>query len=100
MVPWDWTGFVPLDLLILYDPDWSLFNRQQLNAIVQWISNGGKLLLVLGSHPLAPANPIAELLPFELRDVWRPNPTPASTKLRLTAPANVFSLPDMPASAA
>ena len=69
MVPWDWTGFVPLDLLILYDPDWNLFNRQQLNAITQWVSNGGKLLLVPGSHPLASANPIAQLLPLELQDV-------------------------------
>ncbi|MHC4323021.1 MAG: hypothetical protein ACYSUX_01975 [Planctomycetota bacterium] len=69
MVPWDWTGFVPLDVLILYDPDWNLFNTQQLNAITQWISNGGKMLLVQGSHPLAPANPIAKLLPFELKDV-------------------------------
>jgi len=69
MVPWDWTGFVPLDMLILYDPDWSLFNTQQLNAIAQWISNGGKLLLVPGSHPLAPSNPIARLLPIELKDV-------------------------------
>jgi len=69
MVPWDWTGFVPLDLLILYDPDWNLFNAQQLNAIVQWVSNGGKLLLIPGSHPLAPANPIAQLLPIELQDL-------------------------------
>jgi hypothetical protein len=69
MVPWDWTGFVPLDLLILYDPDWNLFNSQQLKAITQWVSNGGKLLFVPGSHPLAAANPIAQLLPFELQDV-------------------------------
>jgi len=69
MVPWDWTGFVPLDLLILYDPDWNLFNTQQLNAITQWVSNGGKLLLIPGSHPLAVANPIAQLLPIELHDL-------------------------------
>ncbi len=69
MVPWDWTGFVPLDLLILYDPDWNLFNAQQLNAIAQWVSNGGKLLLIPGSHPLAPANPLARLLPIELHDL-------------------------------
>ena len=69
MVPWDWTGFIPLDLLILYDPDWNMFNRQQLDAIAQWVSNGGKLLLVPGSHPLASANPIARLLPVELQDV-------------------------------
>lgn len=69
MVPWDWTGFVSLDLLILYDPDWNLFNQHQLNAIAQWVSNGGKLLLVLGSHPLSAKNPIAQLLPFELQNV-------------------------------
>ncbi len=69
MVPWDWTGFVSLDLLILYDPDWNLFNQHQLNAIAQWISNGGKLLLVLGNHPLSAKNPIVQLLPFELQNV-------------------------------
>jgi hypothetical protein len=69
MIPWDWTGFVSLDLLILYDPDWNLFNQHQLNAIAQWVSNGGKLLLVLGSHPLSAENPIVQLLPFELQDV-------------------------------
>jgi hypothetical protein len=68
MVPWDWTGFVSLDLLILYDPDWNQFNKNQLNAIAQWISNGGKLLLILGSHPLLGENPIAELLPFEVQE--------------------------------
>jgi hypothetical protein len=67
MVPWDWTGFVSLDLLILYDPDWNQFNKNQLNAIAQWISNGGKLMLILGSYPLLVENPIAELLPFEVQ---------------------------------
>jgi len=69
MVPWDWTGFVSLDLLILYDPDWNLFNNQQLKAIARWVSNGGKLLLVPGSHPLASANPVAQLLPVEMQDI-------------------------------
>jgi hypothetical protein len=67
MVPWDWTGFVCLDLLVLYDPDWSLFSENQLNAIVQWVSNGGRLLLVLGSRPLDRGNPIAQMLPFEFQ---------------------------------
>lgn len=69
MVPWDWTGFVSLDVLILYDPDWDQFNPHQLNAIAQWVSNGGKLLLVLGSHPLPAKNAIAQLLPVEVRQV-------------------------------
>lgn len=69
MVPWDWTGFTALDLLILYDPDWNLFNSQQLKAICQWVSNGGKLLLIPASHPLAAANPVSQLLPLEIHDV-------------------------------
>ncbi len=68
MVPWDWTGFVPLDILILYDPDWSQFKPEQLTAVAEWVSNGGKLLLVLGNHPLTASNPIASLLPCVPRD--------------------------------
>jgi hypothetical protein len=66
MAPWDWTGYSSLDLLILYDPHWDLLNRHQFKAIVEWVSNGGKLLLVLGSRPLPAENPIAGLLPFEV----------------------------------
>jgi len=69
MVPWDWTGFVSLDVLILYDPDWNQFDRRQLQAISQWVSNGGKLLLVLGTHPLAANNPIAQLLPVNIGQI-------------------------------
>jgi hypothetical protein len=69
MAPWDWTGFAGLDLLILYDPDWGQLNTHQQNAICQWVSNGGRLLVVLGSNPLTSANPLAQLLPFEIRDV-------------------------------
>jgi len=65
MVPWDWTGFASLDLLILYDPDWYRFNPHQLKAIARWVSNGGKLLLILGVHPLTRDNPIASLLGLE-----------------------------------
>jgi len=66
MVPWDWTGFVSLDVLILYDPDWDAFNQNQLQAIAQWVSNGGRLMLILGSHPLLADNPIADFIPFEV----------------------------------
>lgn len=69
MVPWDWTGFVSLDVLILYDPDWNQFDRRQLEAISQWVSNGGKLLLVLGTYPLAANNPIAQLLPVNIGQI-------------------------------
>jgi hypothetical protein len=67
LIPWDWTGYVSLDLLILYDPDWSLFNKEQLNAVSRWVSNGGRLLVILGSNQLLPDNPLSNLLPFEIQ---------------------------------
>ncbi|MHC4617032.1 MAG: hypothetical protein ACYTEQ_04680 [Planctomycetota bacterium] len=66
MVPFDWTGFASLDLLMLYDPDWTVFNRHQLSAVTQWVSNGGRLLIVLGSHPLPAENPLGDIFPFEV----------------------------------
>jgi len=64
--PWDWTGYASLDLLVLCDPDWSLLRPQQLQAIREWISNGGTALLVLGQHPLSPDNPLTDFLPFRI----------------------------------
>ena len=52
-LPWDWTGYASLDLLILYDADWSELNRIQLGAIREWVLNGGRLLIILGSEPLS-----------------------------------------------
>ena len=69
MVPWDWTGFVSLDLLILYDPDWSLLREEQAEAIRQWVHNGGTVLLVLGRNPLPPTGPIRAMLPFQASDL-------------------------------
>ncbi|MFH1717873.1 MAG: hypothetical protein ABIF19_11015 [Planctomycetota bacterium] len=103
MVPWDWTGFVPLDLLVLYDPDWAQFNRQQLNAIAQWVSNGGKLLLVMGSNPLSADNPIAQLLPFELQSVKQvtlPRGILEKWDLQPDEPETVAAWPLTPKSAA
>ena len=65
-LPWDWTGFASLDLLILYDPDWDLINAHQSKAIAQWVDNGGHLLVIFAAHPLPEEHPIAKLLPFEL----------------------------------
>jgi hypothetical protein len=65
-VPWDWTGYVSLDLLVICDVDWSLLQPQQVKAIREWISNGGAALLILGQHPLPPDNPLAEFLPFHI----------------------------------
>jgi hypothetical protein len=61
-LPWDWTGYAGLDVLVLYDPDWSAIKDRQAEAICQWVGNGGRLLVVLGSRPLPPAHPLARLL--------------------------------------
>lgn len=65
-VPRDWTGFVGLDVLVLYDPDWSLLHHESLTAMADWVSNGGTLLLVLGQHPLSRTNPLMKALPFQI----------------------------------
>jgi len=64
-VPWDWTGFASLDVLVLYDPDWSLLRPEQLQAMTEWVSNGGTLFVILGRHPLPPDNALVRLLPFD-----------------------------------
>jgi hypothetical protein len=64
LLPWDWTGYDCLDLLILHDPDWNQINDSQARAIAAWVNNGGRLLLVLGSHPLPRDHALAKMLPF------------------------------------
>jgi hypothetical protein len=64
--PWDWTGFVSLDVLMLYDPDWTLLRLEQMKAIAEWVSNGGTLLLILGRHPLPESSPLAQMIPFDV----------------------------------
>jgi hypothetical protein len=65
-IPWDWTGFAGLDVFILYNPDWTQLRPEQVRAMCEWVSNGGTLLLVLGSHPLPPDSPLVQLIPFVL----------------------------------
>ena len=69
MMPWDWTGFMSLDVLVLYDPDWGLLRPQQVKAICDWVSNGGTLFLVLGRHPLPKDNPLVNLIPFDIGEL-------------------------------
>ena len=80
-LPWDWTGYRPLDLLVLYDPDWDMINVHQGEAISQWVTNGGKLLVVLGGNRLPASHPIAALLPFEVGDL-KQTTVPRSTLSR------------------
>jgi len=76
MLPWDWTGYASLDALILYDPDWSELSLGQLSAISQWVNNGGRLLLVLGSHPIAADSPLIAALPLRIGDAKEINLSP------------------------
>lgn len=66
MVPWDWTGFDGLDLLVLYDPDWSRFRNEQIKAITEWVRHGGKLLVVLGTFPFPGNSLLARQLPVSI----------------------------------
>lgn len=65
-LPWDWTGYCGLDILVLYDPDLTLCSRPQLLAMEQWVRNGGKILMILSSNPLTDDNPLRGCLPFEI----------------------------------
>jgi hypothetical protein len=69
MMPWDWTGFASLDLLVLYDPEWTFLNSQQSKAICDWVMNGGTLLVVLGRHPLPPGSDLGRLIPVTIGDL-------------------------------
>lgn len=63
-LPHDWTGYAGLDVLVLYDPDWNRLTVHQSRAIALWVTNGGRLLIVLGTRPLPGSGPIAALVPF------------------------------------
>jgi hypothetical protein len=67
-LPWDWTGYCALDILVIYDEDLGQCNASQLKAIEQWVQNGGKLLLILSAHPLTENNPLSDCLPFEIKE--------------------------------
>ena len=88
-LPWDWTGYGGVDILVLYDADLGQCNKSQLNAIEQWVRNGGKLLMVLSSKPLSEGNPLRSALPFEILQSGQyriPNDT--AEKLRLSEASN------------
>ncbi len=65
-LPADWTAYDGVDLLVLYDADWTALLPRQSQAIADWVTGGGRLLMVLGSRPLPPSHPLAELLPIRI----------------------------------
>ena len=66
MMPLDWTGFESLDVLLLHDPSWNQFSHQQLTAIVQWVKNGGNLIVIAGSNANFNQNEIMQVMPCGL----------------------------------
>ncbi|NQU75304.1 MAG: hypothetical protein HQ546_03180 [Planctomycetes bacterium] len=64
LLPIDWTGYDALDMLILNDPDWDRISPDQAKAIVDWVGQGGRMMIVLGAKALPAGHPIAGLLPF------------------------------------
>ncbi len=61
--PWDWTGYAALDVLVLFDTDWSGLNPEQSLAIRQWVTKGGKMLVILGANPMPQSHPLRAWLP-------------------------------------
>jgi len=70
-LPWDWPGYASLDLLVLYDPDWSALREHQKTAIREWVSGGGRAMIILGSHPLGASDPISRMLPLRIGEPHR-----------------------------
>lgn len=65
-LPWDWTGYASLDTLVLYNLEWDSLNVKQAQAIAQWVTGGGRVLIVLGGRPLPAKSPITEMLPLKV----------------------------------
>lgn len=64
LLPWDWTGYASLDFLVCYDPDWSQLRSQQFQALADWVSKGGRLLLIVGQRAWPGDNPLTRLIPM------------------------------------
>ncbi len=65
-MPWDWTGYVCLDALILYDLQWDSIRAEQWKALTEWVSNGGRLMVILGANPMPVDCPLLTMLPLDI----------------------------------
>jgi hypothetical protein len=70
-LPWDWTAYAAADAVVLYDPDWSVMREAQKRALVEWVQGGGRLVMVLGRHPLPSRDPLRALVPVAVGDARR-----------------------------
>jgi len=77
MACFDWTGYASLDLLVMFNPEWDQLRPKQLQAISEWVRNGGSLLVILGSNPLPTDDIMEKLLPFEAEGARQVKVAPA-----------------------
>ena len=66
LLPSDWTAYASLDLLVLYDVDWVALTVHQQRAISEYVTNGGRILMVMGATPLPADHTFARMLPMSL----------------------------------
>lgn len=69
LLPWEWTGYAGLDLMVLYDLDLESLQADQAKAIADYVQNGGRLLIVMTARPLPDKNPVVNLLPLKLGQI-------------------------------
>lgn len=67
-LPADWAGYASLDLLVLYDVDYTKLTIHQQRAIAEYVLGGGSVLVVMGARPLPPDSPVARMLPVRLHE--------------------------------
>lgn len=77
-LPADWTAYDAVDLLVLYDVDWTALHPRQAKAVTEWVRGGGSLLVVLGSRPLPAGHALAELVPVAIGEARRTTLPPSA----------------------
>lgn len=69
-LPTRWQGLEMVDAIIWDDADPSALGVQQAQALVEWVENGGRLLITAGRNwQLLAQSPLADILPVKLTGV-------------------------------
>jgi hypothetical protein len=66
MLPHTWVGYSGLDVLVLNDPDYAQMNLAQIQALSQWISNGGNAIIVMGTKSIPADSDLGKLVTFKI----------------------------------
>jgi hypothetical protein len=62
-LPWDWTGYASLDCLVLNDVDFSRLRREQVQAVIDWVTNGGSAVILTHQYAPKPGGVLGAVLP-------------------------------------